>query len=115
MVRISWIRPPPGRAAPGEVFVCGVELMNHSPHALYSFGPAPVNLAARWTGEAEGVRVPLRRVAPAGEGRRVEIRLAAPVATGPNALRIGLVQEGVAWFEPPNGEIAAPCEVAVGP
>lgn len=67
-------------------------------------GRCPVNVSYKWLDGAakllpiEGERTPLPGPVPAGHAVNVDVRVIAPGQPGQFALRITLVQEGVAWF-----------------
>jgi len=80
-----------------------VRIQNPGPETWVSAGRYPVTISYKWYRDArmlpiEGERTVL--IAPIGPNQSAEasVRVVAPEQTGNFALRVTLVQEGVAWF-----------------
>jgi hypothetical protein len=87
---------------------CTVE--NRGSATFVSIPPCPVNISYTWLHadsgrpvSSEGARTPLPRPLPAGDRLVSRIVIRTPAEEGDYELRLALVQEGVAWFDEPDG------------
>ena len=90
------------RAADERMLRCTIE--NRGSATLSSAGAQPVAIAARWThtGDGEthdGLRAVLTRPLRPGRSRTLHCSVVAPLREGVWELRVGALQEHVAWFE----------------
>lgn len=94
--------PDSGRL--GGLVAVTVTVTNRTQDAIRSHAPNPVYLAYHWVDANgalvvfDGIRTTLPHVG-ANEQRTVEMVIDKPRHDGPLTLQIGLVQEGVDWFE----------------
>jgi hypothetical protein len=86
-----------------ETLQVPVTVTNAGDATLASAAPFPVFLSYRWIDDAgaqvDGPRKPLGRILDRGDSVATDIWLQAPVEPGTYKLSIGLVQEGVIWFD----------------
>jgi len=94
----------PGTLRPAQERMLACTIANRGSATLTSTGPHPVSVAARWThaqdGEThDGLRAVLTRPLRPGRSRALHCSVVAPLREGTWELRVGALQEHVAWFE----------------
>jgi len=102
-VTIELSEPWPQTSTAGRSDIA-VKVTNGGPEAIKSHGPNPVHVSYHWVDSEgapivfDGIRTPLPEI-PAESERTVSVHVERPAHDGPLILQIGMVQEGVAWFE----------------
>jgi hypothetical protein len=103
------------RLRPSETVKIPVVVKNPGQETWASRGKAPVTVSYKWFDRGsmlliEGERTLLPRAVSPGEAVPLDVKVVAPPQGGRFALRITLVQEGVAWFMIKGGK---PLEIPV--
>lgn len=88
---------------PGQDSTIPVRIQNPSTEIWVSAGQYPVNVSYKWYKDGQMMRIEGERTSlPSSNGPHqtvdAEVRAVAPPDPGNYALRVTLVQEGVAWF-----------------
>ena len=104
-VNIELLQAPISAGA-GSRFTVKVSLSNHTNHQFSSLMPKPIYFAYHWLDAAtgceaiEGGRTPLPASVRPGDTVSAEMGIDAPAQQGNYRLRVTLVQEWVAWWNP---------------
>ncbi len=99
------VRQPIPETLAGKSLMLDVQVRNESSQAIASDYPLRVFLAYHWARadgsyeQYDGVRTALPEPLPAGGQCNLEMRLAPPARPGHFELQVGLLQEGISWFE----------------
>jgi hypothetical protein len=88
---------------PTQTTLVPITLRNPGPVTWAAIGKLPIDISYKWFDHGvmlpiEGERTRLPRPLKPGESVQVQVKVVAPEKTGDIALRVSLVQEGVAWF-----------------
>lgn len=99
------IGEPATTATVGERFKLDVQITNKSSESISSELPQRVFLAYHWADDAgnyeqyAGMRTALPDTLIAGEASTVTMTINPPIRAGDFELQVGLLQEGISWFE----------------
>jgi SAM-dependent methyltransferase len=109
----------PSTIAANDVMTIKVQVHNLSDHDWHQAAGFPLNVGSQWRDAAigaavgEGARAELPSILPAGGSTGVDLDVMSPDRPGRYRLRIGVVQDGVAWFtEGPEAYVDVAVDVA---
>jgi radical SAM protein with 4Fe4S-binding SPASM domain len=92
----------------GRQMLLDVQLRNDSSQSISSDAPQQVFLSYHWANidgsyeQYAGKRTKLSQPLPSGGQCNLEMRIAPPAKPGQYELQVGLLQEGISWFETRN-------------
>lgn len=99
------LRQPIPEMRAGKSMLLDVQLRNDSSRTISSYAPQQVMLAYHWVNpdgsyeQFAGKRTNLSEPLPAGGQCNLEMRVMPPAQAGQYELQVGLLQEGISWFE----------------
>jgi hypothetical protein len=99
------LRQPIPEMRAGKGLLLDVQLRNDSSQTISSDAPQRVLLAYHWVNpdgsfeQFAGKRTKLREPLPSGGQCNLEMRITPPAKPGQYELQVGLLQEGISWFE----------------
>jgi hypothetical protein len=110
----------PASVVASSTFRIALTIKNAAPFSIGSGPSYPVNISYHWLNDSdrtpavfEGERTRITPRLHSGEQREFLVTIKSPVAAGSYILQVGLVQEGVAWFDEPGAPANSETHVEV--